>query len=282
MKEKFLPIGTVVLLNGATKRIMITGYCSAVPENPEKTYDYVGCLFPEGNLAGEEVALFDHNQIGKIAHMGLTDEEFISFDQKIKSLLQESDVATGTGNSEAVNQVNQTTPAPGNQGTAGVSQPVAPVPNQTVPGLQQANLFSGRLEDWPPMTPDNIQKILAMVKQQGMTDMVKEPTAFSEEVFKKPNFSKTSLTKDKKKEEEKISDEFSVEKDLERKESVSDGTPVLQLQLIGGDGQPAATGSGTSQPATNETPVILSTVTPADNPASGTGSSSTIPTLERL
>ena len=33
MKEKYLPIGTVVLLKGATKRLMITGYCSLVDTN---------------------------------------------------------------------------------------------------------------------------------------------------------------------------------------------------------------------------------------------------------
>ena len=43
MKEKYLPIGTVVLLKDATKRIMITGYCSSIPEDVEKLYDDVGC-----------------------------------------------------------------------------------------------------------------------------------------------------------------------------------------------------------------------------------------------
>lgn len=281
MKEKFLPLGTVVLLNGATKRIMITGYCSAVPENPEKTYDYVGCLFPEGNLAGEEVALFDHNQIGTIAHMGLVDDEFNNFDKEMKQLLKENatDIATAENSSQVANQVNQTPVPIASQGTVGSTQQT--VPNQMGSNLQQANIFSGRLEDWPPMTPDNIQKILAMVKQKGMADIVKEPTAFSEEVFKKPNFSKTSLTKDKK-EEGKISNEFSAKEDIEKKESVSDGTPVLQLQLIDGNGQPTTSENVIKESVPSEAPVILSTTTTSDNNDSGTNSSSTIPTLERL
>lgn len=87
MKEKFLPIGTVILMKDATKRLMITGYCSSTPDNPEKVYDYVGCLFPEGNLAGDEVALFNHDQIGNILHMGLNDEEFVDLNNQLHAAL---------------------------------------------------------------------------------------------------------------------------------------------------------------------------------------------------
>lgn len=84
MKEKYLPIGTVLLLKDATKMLMITGYCSSTPEDPNKVYDYVACLFPEGGLAGDEVALFNHDQIGTITHMGLDNDEFKELDKKIK------------------------------------------------------------------------------------------------------------------------------------------------------------------------------------------------------
>lgn len=87
MKEKYLPIGTVVLLKEATKRLMIVGYCSAGDGQPDVVYDYVAYLFPEGNLAGEEVALFNHDQIGSIVHMGLADEEFQNLDTQIKKIL---------------------------------------------------------------------------------------------------------------------------------------------------------------------------------------------------
>lgn len=86
MKDKYLPIGTVVLLKGATKRLMINGYCSSQPED-ETVYDYVGCLFPEGNILGDEVALFNHDQIGEISHMGLVDDEFNTLDGEIKAFM---------------------------------------------------------------------------------------------------------------------------------------------------------------------------------------------------
>ena len=45
--EKYLPIGTVVMLKGGEKRAMITGFCSVSEDDPEKIYDYNGCLYPE-------------------------------------------------------------------------------------------------------------------------------------------------------------------------------------------------------------------------------------------
>ena len=40
MKEKYLPVGTVVLLQNGTKRVMINGFCSIDSEEPTKIYDY--------------------------------------------------------------------------------------------------------------------------------------------------------------------------------------------------------------------------------------------------
>ncbi|MCI8394221.1 MAG: DUF4176 domain-containing protein [Bacilli bacterium] len=79
MKDKFLPIGTVVLLKGGSKRIMITGYCSVEEKNPNKIYDYNGCIFPEGYLKSDQICLFNHDQIIRVDHVGLTDEEQTNF-----------------------------------------------------------------------------------------------------------------------------------------------------------------------------------------------------------
>ena len=35
----FLPIGSVVLLKGATKKVMVTGFCSIPNNNKNKIYD---------------------------------------------------------------------------------------------------------------------------------------------------------------------------------------------------------------------------------------------------
>ncbi len=87
MKEKYLPIGTVVLLKGGRKRAMITGFCSVAQENQEKIYDYSGCVYPEGYLSSNQVCLFDHEQIDKIFFLGFEDEEEKNFKDKLNKIV---------------------------------------------------------------------------------------------------------------------------------------------------------------------------------------------------
>jgi len=87
MREKYLPIGTVVLLKGGKKRAMITGFCSVAQENQEKIYDYSGCVYPEGYLSSNQVCLFDHDQIEKIFFVGYEDDEEKAFKEKLNSIV---------------------------------------------------------------------------------------------------------------------------------------------------------------------------------------------------
>lgn len=87
MQEKFLPIGTVVMLNGGTKRLMITGFCMYDKGNRNKLYDYCGCLYPEGMVSSDQTALFDHEQISKVYYIGLQDEEEKKFMVQLKAVL---------------------------------------------------------------------------------------------------------------------------------------------------------------------------------------------------
>ena len=88
IKEKFLPLGTVVLLKNGTKRIMINGFCTIDANNQTKMYDYSGVLFPEGALSSDQILLFDHEQIDKVFHMGLVDDEEIEFKKKLEEILK--------------------------------------------------------------------------------------------------------------------------------------------------------------------------------------------------
>ncbi len=87
MREKYLPIGTVVLLKGGRKRAMITGFCSVAQENQEKIYDYSGCVYPEGYLSSNQVCLFDHDQIEKIFFLGFEDDEEKTFKDKLNKIV---------------------------------------------------------------------------------------------------------------------------------------------------------------------------------------------------
>lgn len=86
MKEKYLPIGTVVTLKGGKKKLMIIGYC---PVEKEKTqmYDYSGCLYPEGMIDSNQIPLFNHDQIETIHFEGMQDEEQKQNNEKLKQLV---------------------------------------------------------------------------------------------------------------------------------------------------------------------------------------------------
>ena len=89
IEEKFLPIGTVVMLKGGTKRVMISGFCAIEGQNGEnkKMWDYSGCLYPEGFLSSNQTCLFDHEQIEKVYHYGLVDEEEEKFKAQLNELI---------------------------------------------------------------------------------------------------------------------------------------------------------------------------------------------------
>ncbi len=89
MEEKFLPIGTVVLLKGGSKKVMITGFCSIDAEEPDVVYDYNGCIFPEGYLKSDQTCLFNHDQIAQIFFKGYEDEESKTFHEQLLNLEKE-------------------------------------------------------------------------------------------------------------------------------------------------------------------------------------------------
>ncbi len=93
--DKYLPIGTVVMLKGGTKRLMISGFCAMENEPTEnektKIWDYSGCLYPEGFLSSNQCCLFDHEQIEEIFHLGLSaeeDEEEKDFKKQLKKAVK--------------------------------------------------------------------------------------------------------------------------------------------------------------------------------------------------
>lgn len=72
--NNYLPIGTVCLLKGAKKRVMITGY-SKNNRKIRAKYDYVGCEYPTGVTREKEKLYFLHSKIDKIFFIGYNDFE---------------------------------------------------------------------------------------------------------------------------------------------------------------------------------------------------------------
>lgn len=89
MIEKYLPIGSVVLLKGGKKRVMITGFIPTMNKE-NKTFDYSGCLYPEGIINSNENLLFNHNQIDHVYFLGLNDEEERTFKSRLKESMKDN------------------------------------------------------------------------------------------------------------------------------------------------------------------------------------------------
>ena len=91
IEKKYLPIGTVVMLKGGKKRVMITGFCLAVPEKMNEVWDYSGCIYPEGLISTTQVLLFDHEQITKVYQIGYIDEEEKEFKKKLNEYVSKKE-----------------------------------------------------------------------------------------------------------------------------------------------------------------------------------------------
>ncbi len=89
--KKYLPIGTVVLLKEATKRIMIMGFCCVDQEKSDKVYDYCGVIYPEGYLVANQFLMFNHDQIDKIFYLGLDDEENKEFHNDLNEFMNQQE-----------------------------------------------------------------------------------------------------------------------------------------------------------------------------------------------
>lgn len=85
--DKVLPVGTVVLLKNATKRLMILGYQRMAAADESVIFDYCGCVYPDGYLNPERTALFNHEDIEKIYSLGLQNDEYLVAAEKIREVV---------------------------------------------------------------------------------------------------------------------------------------------------------------------------------------------------
>lgn len=83
--KKLLPIGSVVLLRGASKKLAIIGILQVNSEQ-KKIYDYLAVPYPEGFVGAENNFLFNHEDINDIIFTGYDNPEregFMKFMEKI-------------------------------------------------------------------------------------------------------------------------------------------------------------------------------------------------------
>lgn len=74
-KIEYLPLGSIVLLEGGIKKLVIVSRGVAVNiKEGIKFFDYGGAQYPEG-IIGDQIAYFNHEGISKVIFKGYSDED---------------------------------------------------------------------------------------------------------------------------------------------------------------------------------------------------------------
>ena len=92
--KDLMPVGSVVLLEGGTKKVIIVGILQAKNQENGNTmiYDYLGVPYPEGYLGEESAFLFQHASIREVAFRGYDDEERETFLNLLEKVVASVDV----------------------------------------------------------------------------------------------------------------------------------------------------------------------------------------------
>lgn len=98
IEDKFLPIGSVVMLKGGTKPIMITSFCifpigkvynkfGEVNTAGIHSYDYGAVFYPEGYVRTDRTFAFNHEQIDKVLFKGLETEKHKVYSNELNKMM---------------------------------------------------------------------------------------------------------------------------------------------------------------------------------------------------
>ena len=80
--KELLPIGSVVILREASKKAMIYGV-KQINTATDIEYDYIGVIYPEGNMGDGTQFFFNHDAIDEIFFRGYEDEEREAFIERL-------------------------------------------------------------------------------------------------------------------------------------------------------------------------------------------------------
>ncbi len=84
MQKDYLPIGSVVLLKGGEKRIMICGRIQT-RAGEDHIYDYSACYYPDG-VDSSRMFFFDSDAIEKVFFIGFQDPEELAYQEALSNL----------------------------------------------------------------------------------------------------------------------------------------------------------------------------------------------------
>ncbi len=94
MYKNLLPIGSVVLLKGGNKKIMICGRIQT-RSGEDAIYDYSACYYPEGIINPKQMFFFNRDDIERVFFIGFQDSDELEFRTNVLDQLGELEVKNG-------------------------------------------------------------------------------------------------------------------------------------------------------------------------------------------
>lgn len=102
---KLLPLGSVIVLKGSTKKMLIIARVIAAPVKGDLyRFDYGACLYPEG-MVGDSLIYFNHEDVFKVVQEGYSDDDNELMLEHISSVVSTTDIPKG--NVAELNEVNE-------------------------------------------------------------------------------------------------------------------------------------------------------------------------------
>ncbi|GAF07902.1 DUF4176 domain-containing protein [Paenibacillus pini] len=83
--DALLPLGSVVLLKGAHKKLMIYGRKQIQIES-NRLFDYIGVVYPEGYIDPNYSFLFNQDDVEKVEYIGYINDEEDRFQKVLENV----------------------------------------------------------------------------------------------------------------------------------------------------------------------------------------------------
>ena len=89
MGKGLLPVGSIFLLKGRDRKLLVIGHCISKEDDESRVFDYAGSLYPEGFEDPDNIYLFNAESIEKVYYVGYTDEKTTEHLSDIEKILKE-------------------------------------------------------------------------------------------------------------------------------------------------------------------------------------------------
>ncbi|SDB40061.1 hypothetical protein SAMN02910298_01955 [Pseudobutyrivibrio sp. YE44] len=93
--KKWLPLGSVVILDGGIQKLMIVSRGMVIPiRGKEYMFEYGGCVYPQG-LVSDRVFYFNEEDIQEVVFKGFADVDDERMEKNLNKWIAEKNIERG-------------------------------------------------------------------------------------------------------------------------------------------------------------------------------------------